>query len=369
MENQLPFSSPQNLPPPVSAAYGPGIFPKKKIMLLGGVLAIVFFCAATAYGVYATYIPYSSYRGNKTVMIPSGYGLRMIGALLKQEGAIRSKWVFIIYATLNGAASSLKPGTYSFGRENIPRITADLVRGVNREVSLTIPEGWDIADISSRLGEEGIATGHDFAAFTSHDGARILKEKFPFLADLPAGSSLEGYLFPDTYHFFRDTTQLHIAETLLANFSGKITPEIKEEMRKKNISLHEAVIMASLVEKEVVSDDDRRTVSGILWKRLRLGIPLQVDATINYAKKLAGDERGPNGKIYVIDTKIDSPYNTYRYRGLPPGPIGNPGLSALKAAINPKDSSYLYYLSTPDGRTIFSRTLEEHNAAKAKYLK
>ena len=126
--------------------------------------------------------------------------------------------------------------------------------------------------------------------------------------------------------------------------------------------------MASLLEREVVSDKDRAIVSGILWKRLDRGIPLQVDATVLYAKKQQATTALAQSALTFKDLAIDSRYNTYKYRGLPLGPIGNPGLSAIQAAIHPAASPYLYYLSTPDGRTIFSRTLNEHNAAKRKYL-
>ena len=132
--------------------------------------------------------------------------------------------------------------------------------------------------------------------------------------------------------------------------------------------MYEYIIMASLIEREVVSEEDRRLVSGILWKRLDAGIPLQIDATLVYIKNQESGVRNQGNTISAKDKKTDSPYNTYLYRGLPAGPISNPGLSAIKAAISPKESPYFYYLSTPDGRTIFSQTLEEHNLAKAKYL-
>ncbi len=154
---------------------------------------------------------------------------------------------------------------------------------------------------------------------------------------------------------------------MLENFSSKFSLDLRAETMKQEKTIYQIITMASLIEKEVTSESDRALVSGILWKRLSLGIPLQVDATINYIKKERGTS-SPSGKISILDTKIESLYNTYKYAGLPKGPIDNPGISAIKAAIHPKESPYLYYLSAPDGKTIFSKTLGEHNAAKAKYL-
>jgi UPF0755 protein len=195
-----------------------------------------------------------------------------------------------------------------------------------------------------------------------------MDKKYPFLNQASAISGLEGYLFPDTYYMFKNADFQDIADVFLQNFDKKITPKIRDDIARANKNLHDIIIMASLIEKEVISDQDRKIVSGILWNRLRIGIPLQVDATISYVKKQHNMANAPSGRISHADLLLKSPYNTYLHRGLPAGPIGNPGLSAITAAIHPTPSTYLYYLSTPDGRTIFSRTLEEHNKAKHKYL-
>ena len=147
------------------------------------------------------------------------------------------------------------------------------------------------------------------------------------------------------------------------NFDKKITPELREEIQQQGKTIFEIVTMASLIEKEVREKEEKEIVSGILWKRLENKIPLQVDATITY---ITGKK---TTKISKEETQIDSPYNTYKYLGLPPGPICNPGIDSIEAAIYPKSSEYWYYLSTAEGKVIFSKTLEEHNLAKAKYLK
>lgn len=311
--------------------------------------------------VYEIYIPQAG-KNPKKVEIQQGLGSRQIGELLRGSGIIRSKWTFVVYVSLTGNASRLKPGIYTFRNEPISIIARDLVEGGRRELTITIPEGWTIKEIKNYLQSEGFDTGKE---------PEIPVERFPYLAQIPKGLDLEGYLFPDTYRIFKNSTWEVITLKMLENFDRKLTSDLRAEIARRNLTTFDVVRMASLLEKEVTSDEDRALVSGILWKRLKLGIGLQVDATVVFAKQQMANRKSQivgNGKISTEDTKIDSPYNTYKYRGLPIGPISNPGLSAIKAAIYPKDSPYLYYLSAPDGRTIFSKTLEEHNEAKAKYL-
>ena len=181
------------------------------------------------------------------------------------------------------------------------------------------------------------------------------------LADKPKSASLEGYLFPDTYRFFKDAKLPDVVNKMIANLENKLTSDLKMAIKNSSFTTYEVLTMASLIEKEVKSDSDREIVSGILWKRLKAKIPLQVDATLVY---ITGRK-----EISDADKKINSPYNTYYYRGLPKGPISNPGLSAIRAAVFPENSPYWYYLSAKDGQTIFSQTLEEHNRNKAIYLK
>ncbi len=319
---------------------------------------------------YAILLPHHGRRGTKHVVIAPGMGSRMIGAFLKQEGVIGSKWAFVTYVSLRGEASDLKPGAYEFpDTAAIPAIARDLVAGESRERIITIPEGWSNADIAEYFELQGIAGRDEAMSFMKSPPDDIVSLLGPFGASRKS-SGTEGYLFPDTYRIFRDAELADIIGKMVKNFDAKVTQDLRDAIAGQDKSIFEIITMASLIEKEVSSEEDRALVSGILWKRISLGMPLQVDATIAYVKRQAtGDKRQDVQKISLEDTKIDSPYNTYRSRGLPRGPIANPGLSAIRAAISPRSSPYLYYLSTPDGRTIFSRTLEDHNAAKAKYLK
>lgn len=314
------------------------------------------------------YLPHPQFTGNRSIEIPLGLGSRMIGEKLKTQGFIRSKWMFVTYVSLRGQASFLKPGTYNFENVSIPVIAEALVKGIISEKIVTLPEGGTLNDLAQILQDQGISAGSAFVQFAANPQRSELEKKYPFLKQISAISGLEGYLFPDTYYMFKDTITADVADAFLQNFDKKITPEIRTDITRSGKTLHEIIIMASLIEKEVISDVDRKMVSGILWNRLRLEIPLQVDATINYIKKQNNIKNSSDGRISYTDLSLKSPYNTYLHRGLPVGPIGNPGLSAILAAIHSTPSTYLYYLSTPDGRTIFSRTLEDHNRAKAKYL-
>lgn len=226
---------------------------------------------------------------------------------------------------------------------------------ISNEVSITIPEGFSLRQIENRLVAAALVKQNDLASY------KFLTNIPPILSDKPSVASLEGYLFPDTYRFFKDAELSDIVSKMVSNLNNKLTPDLKTAINSSKHSIYEILTMASLVEKEVPHENDRPLVAGILWKRLKAGMPLQVDATLVYIT-------GRN-EIRESDKKINSPYNTYLYRGLPAGPISNPGLSAIKAAIFPKASSYWYYLSAKDGTTIFSKTLEEHNRNRAIYLK
>ena len=179
---------------------------------------------------------------------------------------------------------------------------------------------------------------------------------------LLSSDSKEGFLFPDTYLVDYGASLDEIISQIESNFDSKLDPYL-EAIQEKGLSLEEIITMASLIEKEVQTKEDKEMVSGIFWKRVKAGVPLQSCASIAYIKGV------PQWRYSFEDTRIESPYNTYLYYGLPPGPISNPGLDSIEAAIYPKDSLYWYYLSTLEGETIYSRTLDEHNAATAKYLR
>ncbi|MDP3772451.1 MAG: endolytic transglycosylase MltG [bacterium] len=319
---------------------------------------------------YEIYLPHPARTGPWIIEIAPGLGSRKIGAALRDAGFIQSKWAFVTYVSLRGEASSLKPGSYSFDNATIPAITRALIKGSANEETITIPEGWSLDDIARYLEERHIVSIKAFKGVVVN-GAHSFTPDFSFLAEIPSGAGLEGYLFPDTYRIHTPANPRDIVQKMLENFDRKIGADFrsKNETNGEKRSLFEIITLTSLIEEEVAVPDDRALVAGILLKRLELGIPLQVDATVLYAKRQAGLLAEDTNTLTRDDLFINSPYNTYRHKGLPRGPIANPGLSAIRAALSPTASSYLYYLSTLDGRTIFSRTLDEHNTAKIKYLR
>ncbi len=231
-------------------------------------------------------------------------------------------------------------------------------------------EGWTAADIEKSLADKGLVNSADFEA-----QLKASAQTFDFLGDTPKVRSLEGYLFPDTYFLAVHPTAESVINKMLDNFRAKVTPQLQAQIKAKGFTVYQAVTLASIVEKEVgrrsanLSADDlqtlqneRQIVAGIFINRLNLGMPLQSDATVTYITKKN------NPQATAEDLQIDSPYNTYKYKGLPPGPISNPSLSSIEAVANYKNTDYLYFLTKPDGTAVFAKTLDEQNANKAKYL-
>ena len=304
----------------------------------------------------------------KMFTVNKGESVREIASNLKKQGFISDPNAFIFYTFILGKYSKVQAGDYLLSSQmSVSRIVNAFVGGETAKETLTILEGWNLNDIADYLQSKNIAglfglTGTPTKKETNKN-VNELAEKFDFLKDKPEGLSLEGYLFPDTYYVDKSDTAETFIEKALSNFNDKLTPDLRNEIKRQNKTIFEIVTMASMIEKEVKTPEDKKIVSGILWKRIQNKMGLQVDSTVLYA---TGKE---NSKVYIKNTQFDSPYNTYKYRGLPLGPICNPGRDSIIAAIYPTETNYLYYLSTPEGKTIFSKTLEEHNYNKAKYLK
>lgn len=285
-----------------------------------------------------------------------GESAEAIAEHLKGSELIKSSFLFRLYVFLSLRQYALKSGDYKFSPSMSIRDIADTIAlGGTNEILVTIPPGFNLKQVEDRLIGAGLVLKNELINY------KFSYNPPPLLSDKLDGASLEGYLFPDTYRFFKDSSLSDIVSKMISNLDGKLAPDLKSAIRNSSRSTYEILTMASLIEKEVTSNADREIVSGILWKRFTEGVPLQVDATLVY---ITGRRQ-----VYESDKKIASSYNTYYYRGLPKGPIANPGLSAIKAAVFPKSSPYWYYLSAKDGRTIFSSTLTEHNRNKSLYLK
>ncbi len=299
----------------------------------------------------------------KTISIENGDNALVVGQKLARGGVISGKYYFAFYLWSTHRLHSIVAGVYEFPKGmQIPEAARIITGGevVSMRIKITFPEGWTVKDMAQRLSANGLP-GADFLALAK-EPSLAMKEEHPFLKELPTGATLEGYLFPDTYYFAKEVTADEIVKKMLDNFSVKVLTTIKSDFDGQKKSLFEIVTMGSVVEGEVRDDSDRKIVAGLFWNRIENQMPLQSDATLEYAL-------GTN-KIQhsIAETKIDSPYNTYQRKGLPPGPVSNPGLASISAALNSQKTDYVYFLTDPKtGKTIFAKTFQEHVANKAKY--
>lgn len=332
-------------------------------------LILILILTIAGYGGYFFYTLNSPNTGSANIVkftVQPKWGSMIVSQELKKAGLVRDWIVFELYIWQAGKSSSIQPGDYDLKNNyNIKEIVQILTRGAQnvefKEVALTFIEGWNLNDYAQYLNKQGFGQAQDFLDIVQKK--QSWWDNYSFLVSRPKTQDLEGYLFPDTYRVYKNATIKDIVQKMMDNFDKKLTSEIRAEITKQGKTIHEIITLASIIEKEVSAEADRKIVAGIFYKRLANNIGLQSDATVNY---ITG-----KGTVQpsLDDTKVDSLYNTYKYRGLPPGPICNPGLSAILAAVYPDKNNYLYFLTTPEGKAIYSQTYEQHLAAKRKYLK
>jgi UPF0755 protein len=342
----------------------------KKILLI--ILAVV---VVGAVGGWYFFSPPSADSTEKVFVIQEGEGVHKISQHLKEQNFIKNKFVFEVYVWVKRVGGKFQAGEHKL-RQNMAlgEIVSTLTSaGETNERDVKILEGWNNNEIAGYLDGEGVVSKDFFLAETKNYELGIMN--YEFLNDRPTGATIEGYLFPDTYRIYKDFPEEllngqnkdsavadQIIKKMLDNFDQKLSADLRAEIARQKKTIFEIITMASVIEKEA-RGDDMAVVSDIFWRRIDVGIPLQSDATVNYAT--GKYETQPSAD----DLNIDSPYNTYKYRGLPAGPIGNPSLLAIKAAIYPKANNYWYFLTTDDGKMIYSKTFEEHKANKLKYLR
>jgi UPF0755 protein len=291
-----------------------------------------------------------------------GDTLRGVTRRLEAYGLVSDARVLEVYARFSDYAQRLQAGRYALDRRMTPVDMLEMIvagDAVFDELTVTIPEGWSLDDIESAFEEMGLFERERFQeAVVMGDAYR----DYPLLAPLLDDTILDGYLFPDTYRIFPASTPETIVRRMLDNFHRRVTPEILEEITRQGRTLHEVLTLASIVQHESASDEEMAAVAGVFWNRLQIDMRLESDATVNYV--LGTSKLQPT----FADTEVDHPYNTYENQGLPPGPIGNPGLPAIVAAVSPAEHEYLFFLHKPSREIVLSRTFAEHLASKARYL-
>ena len=322
---------------------------KKTFIVCTVVLAHLFFFL----GVFAVASYYFSPMSNESkkvsVVIPRGASTRTIGKMLQEKNLVRSDLVFRISVWKQQLEGSLQAGTFTLDASSTPdEIALALTKGTN-DVWVTLVEGWRNEEVAEEL-------------------HTMLGETFDVKTFLSEARKEQGFLFPDTYLFSREATAGSVLRVLKNTFDKKMTQEIRDGITRQGLSLQEGVTLASLVEREARQPETMRMVSGILLKRLRAGWPLQVDATLQYIRGYDAKEKTWWTTPLAVDKALKSPFNTYASPGLPPMPIANPGLNALRAVANPIESEYWYYITDPKGVMHYGKTLEEHNNNVRTYL-
>ncbi len=325
------------------------------------IIVILFFALAIGYlEVRSLFKPVDQARTGKQVniVIPKNSSTADIASLLKSEGLIHNAMAFRLYARYHDIDGQFKPGNYPLNPAmSLAEITGLLIEGPDDTIKITVPEGFTVAQVAELMAQKGIANKDDFLTLTDSQW------DYPYLADIPAGEKrLEGYLFPDTYHITPATGPEKLVQMMLNRFDSVINEHNYIKLASdRDLTLHQAVIIASMVEREARVAGERARIAGVIFNRLEMGMPLQIDATIQYVLDK------PREILLYKDLEVDSPYNTYKHNGLPPGPIACPGWPSLQAVIKPEEHDFLYYVAKPDGSHAFSRTLQEHNNNIRKY--
>ncbi len=292
--------------------------------------------------------------GQQIIAIKAGTSFTKVARDLEQAGIVSDARRFILLARWQEATARIHAGEYLFEAAARPaEILARLTTGDVRKLQLTIPEGFNLVEIARRIETAGIASAEDCLAL-AHDTGFL--ESLDITAD-----TLEGYLFPETYTYTAETTLRQLLTTMVKQLLQQLTPERLAAAEARSLDAHQLVTLASVIQKEAGNVDEMPLISGVFHNRLKLGMPLQADPTVIYGVE------NFDGNLTRRHLQEDTPYNTYRRRGLPPGPIASPGSDALSAAAFPADVKYLYFVARGDGRHVFSVTLREHNRAVQRY--
>jgi len=292
----------------------------------------------------------------KVAVVPKGSRLPEVVSALREAGVLPHPLAFRVLVRMTFTGRTLHYGEYTFVRPPSTFEVWQRIRsGDAKTYEIKVLPGANLYDVAALVKERSLADPKEFLAAASSPA--VLER-----LQIPAGSA-EGYLSPDTYLFVKPVTPEEILETMVRMFRKKYTPEMERKAQAAGLPLHQVVTIASIIEKETGIEEEKPLVSAVIRRRLALGMPLQMDPTVIYGVKRF------DGTVTRKDLRTPGPYNTYLNRGLPPGPIANPGASALSAAISPSEADYLYFVSRNDGSHTFSRTLQEHNQAVLEYRK
>lgn len=342
---------------------------KRKKIRIGRILILILIIIAVAAGAGNMYYRSASKavnpNSNKSIIveIPEGASAKKIATILKQENLIKNQKVFITNVKNSEKAEKIKAGKYKFSQNmNNEEIISKLVEGKVYQdgIKVTIPEGSISTEIVDKLVSKGLGKRENYVKLFRNP--KDFSDEFKFLKNSRI-ITLEGFLYPETYFFKKGTSEKEVFEKMLKEFQKNYNKSVRADVEKNKLNFYDTVIMASIIEKEAVSDSERDTIAGVFYNRLDKKMRLQSDAVLQYGL--------PKRKSRVMykDLKIDSPYNLYTHDGLPPTPISNPGIKSLIAAANPKKTDYLYFVTGTDGKNYYSKTYDDHKVHADKYHK
>ncbi|NOZ06434.1 MAG: endolytic transglycosylase MltG [Chloroflexi bacterium] len=300
-----------------------------------------------------------------TFVVESGETPASIAKRLEEAGLISDAGLFVRLVSYMGVGNKIQAGIYQLrATMTMPEVATALQHGRQKEITVTIPEGLRAEEIAALLAKKDLVDANAFMGLV-----RSGKAAYPALADRPGGTTLEGYLFPDTYRVAAGNTDAQsMIDLLVGTFDQRFDAEMRKQAATRGLSVYQTVILASIVEREAVVAQERPLIAGVFLNRLKDGTVLNADPTVQYALGYQANENGWwKRPLLFEDLKINSPYNTYINPGLPPGPICNPGLASLKAVLSAPDTDYYYFVARGDGTHVFARTLEEHRANVQKY--
>lgn len=319
-----------------------------------GIITVVILALIGGY-VYIQIGPYDKNSNEEIVVeIPNGSTLTDVSDILKENKLIKNKTLFKLVAKFKPTENGVKAGKYLFKQSYSNFEILDiLIEGkfYNDGIKITIPEGSTYKEIVKILTDKGIGKTEAYEKLINNP--KDFYNEFSYLNEKDI-KSLEGFLYPDTYYFNKDDSEKEVLSDMLKRFEQIYTDKYKEQQKKMGLTLQQVVNLASIIEKEAVLDEDRPIIASVFYNRLDIDMPLQSDATVQYAF----DKR--KERVMYKDLKIDSPYNSYINKGLPPTPISNPGIKSIEAALNPADTDYLYFVATIEGKNNYSKTYEEH---------
>ncbi len=334
--------------------------------IAGGISLVVLALVGGTWWVFHEVSTVSRNERSVNISIQKGEGIRSVAQELFSANLIPNRQAWLAYAGLTGRFKTLLPGTYviepqTSGKALLERFSLGPIE--DNEVTVTIHEGQHLSDIATLLETKGVVSADAFLTLARHPSSFLSTWPTDLFASKPTSVDLEGYLFPDTYRFFKNSTAETVIQRMVETMDAKLTTDLRTDITASGHSIHEIITMASILEREGKNTADWAMIADIFWRRIALGMPLQSDATVNYA--LGNTNQATTS---IADTQTDSPYNTYVNKGLPPGPIDNPGLETIKAAIHPTPNEYLFFI-TVNGKAVFARTYPEHLRNKHTYLK